>query len=856
MFRLAMAVVTPVSVTIISCSPVNPPPPPGGGSGPQFVINSPLDGAQVSGPVFFSVQPLDPDEVRSVEFEAGGTTLEVDAPGETMFKVFVVPDEFADGQLELTAAVTGTNGRSREQSIMVVNVSNPPSSTTVGADGAVLGTQEENGSVSTLVIPPGVGEGANVSFEARSEAEVLAATGVDYEALGVTFLGAQEIGSDLPLDGPLGVSSGGFGPMVQPGQAVVNYMIVPDADSDGVDELVVVNTASVAPNGDVISDPVPQVQLGDAVTVTSTRGSEFTTLQSGISGPPGTILEFEVVGFNRGSSLGNVAVFRSLVDGSEAILLGRVSAKNNGSNGSLSQQFLTAIPLLPEGPASMTLRSQSTGFETAAVTVTITSPVTSGDPAAVVVDGFFERTIAFAEGLSTPSPEGAEAIAEQVRLMKVMRGAIQDLAGEPEVEEGLETLAIMILGSGLFEPLNLESLDRIRLASVHPAQETCLTEDQKRQLKKEIAYQALLAGILCGLGSFVSGPVATALALACGAAVTAIAIEQVDRIDRIPTCEEPQPVPDPPPPGSGCQPPGAMPTNSGSGLRSSISIRPQQVPPPPFTGMGAAAPPGGPGCGNAPAPTASGNSLGLHAAGILDPTPGRVVVKVFFQGQQGSFSGATDTSGYFFIPFIPEGAAFEAIAFDTASGATRTFEGVGPKRGESVFMFFDFLTDTATPGPTTVRWDGDGDGTSWSDPLNWDADTLPGPTDQVIIDVPEDITVTFDVPGETVVSSLLSSEALELVNGELEIVLDSKVANLVIRGGALDGTGDLTVTDTLTFVTGSLVGSGEVFILVGATMEVTRPFSPFPILAPTFHRNLTNDGTVIFEGHSLFGNPH
>ena len=167
--RVLLAVITTVSITIVSCTRqggTTPPPPPSGG-GPQFVINSPQDGAQVSGPVFFSVQPLNPGEVSSVEFEASGTTLVVDAPGETMFKVFLIPAEFSDGSLELTATVTGNDGKSREQMIMVVNVSNPPENVVVGADGAVLGSTEESGAVSTLTIPPGVGEGADVTFETR-----------------------------------------------------------------------------------------------------------------------------------------------------------------------------------------------------------------------------------------------------------------------------------------------------------------------------------------------------------------------------------------------------------------------------------------------------------------------------------------------------------------------------------------------------------------------------------------------------------------------------------------------------------------------------------------------------------------
>lgn len=34
-------------------------------------------------------------------------------------------------------------------------------------------------------------------------------------------------------------------------------------------------------------------------------------------------------------------------------------------------------------------------------------------------------------------------------------------------------------------------------------------------------------------------------------------------------------------------------------------------------------------------------------------------------------------------------------------------------------------------------WDAGGDGESWNDPLNWDNDLIPGPTDDVLINVPE-----------------------------------------------------------------------------------------------------------------------
>jgi hypothetical protein len=303
-------------LSLMSCTPVSPTPTPQPENGPAFVINSPSEGAAVSGATFFSVQPFDAEEVQSVSFTANGTALSVDAPGEDTFKVFLIPRDFPDGELTLNAVVTGKDGATSEKSVKVNVIGNPPSSATVTADGALLGTTEEGGAVSTLTIPGSVAEGAAVTFEARTKAEVKAETGVDYDALGVTFLGAQEISSSQALNTPVGVSSGGFGPMVQPSQAVVNYAITPDGDGDGIGELMVINTASVAPNGDVISDPVPQVQLG-ATTVTNSTGTRtLRSLQTGtISGPPGSRIELEVAGFNTSSVYGNLAIFEA-ADGS------------------------------------------------------------------------------------------------------------------------------------------------------------------------------------------------------------------------------------------------------------------------------------------------------------------------------------------------------------------------------------------------------------------------------------------------------------------------------------------------------------------------------------------------------------
>ena len=37
------------------------------------------------------------------------------------------------------------------------------------------------------------------------------------------------------------------------------------------------------------------------------------------------------------------------------------------------------------------------------------------------------------------------------------------------------------------------------------------------------------------------------------------------------------------------------------------------------------------------------------------------------------------------------------------------------------------------PASAQITWDGGGDGTTWSSAANWSTDTVPGPTDDVVI---------------------------------------------------------------------------------------------------------------------------
>ncbi len=91
---------------------------------------------------------------------------------------------------------------------------------------------------------------------------------------------------------------------------------------------------------------------------------------------------------------------------------------------------------------------------------------------------------------------------------------------------------------------------------------------------------------------------------------------------------------------------------------------------------------------------------------------------------------------------------------------------------------------------TAVQWDGGGDGSSWSDPANWENNQLPAPDADIIIDLPDsDPTIRFtSAAGNQSVHNILSNESFELSGGELSVSGSLKVnAPFVINGGTLKG---------------------------------------------------------------------
>jgi len=631
---------------VIQAGEAEPPAP------PAFEIISPANGGTISGMMYFAVQPTDAATVSSVTFKAGSTNLGTDSDASDGFKVFLNASDLPAGTLELSAIGTGESGETTK-SITVNVVPNPPSSATVGSEGGVLAS--EIGSIITLP-PDSVPDGTNISVTEMTQEEITTENGFDWDAMGVTFLGAQKIQSNANISKPLGVASAGFGNRVQPGQAVVNYRIAPDADGDGVDELIVVNTASVAPNGDVISDPVPQVQVGSATVTSGSRRVTTRDLNGGLTGTIGNLLKIEANGFNPASLYGNVAVWTSLVDGETFEVSGIVWPDPADSS---QQIFSTVIPPLSVGQATLMLRNESTGSTVGPFNVTIETGESLSGSAEEIIDRFLTDTINYFNGLPA-SPEEAKAISTAVMELTQTQNSFQELIKNgptPQEQQGLNDLALLIQNSSVYTVEGSRSL----VPSGY---------DADARFSDVLGFLGGVAGYIGGIAGAIAATTALgAVAAGLGIVVGALAIPFFAcKLIRGGSCFG-----DPPsdPSSQACSP---SQSSGGSGT----------------TGMGAAPPPGGNGCGNA-----RGGSNSLRGG---NTTAGRYLVKLFSGGSSIPFTGVSDAGGYFFIPLIPEAEPFTAIAFDTTTGETRTFEGTGPAIGDSVFMFFDFLSEAEPVG--------------------------------------------------------------------------------------------------------------------------------------------------------------
>jgi hypothetical protein len=136
-------------------------------------------------------------------------------------------------------------------------------------------------------------------------------------------------------------------------------------------------------------------------------------------------------------------------------------------------------------------------------------------------------------------------------------------------------------------------------------------------------------------------------------------------------------------------------------------------------------------------------------------------------------------------------------------------------------IFFDISNVNFTINQQAVAngvWDGGGDGVNWTDANNWSNNVLPGPAEDVIINVGPNPSIILN--GTQSVRSVTSSENLT-INGDLAVAQPSTFNAPVTLAGALFGGGDMTFNSTLTWTGGSMSGPGGTIISATGTMNVT-----------------------------------
>src|SRR5262249_33316180 len=129
-----------------------------------------------------------------------------------------------------------------------------------------------------------------------------------------------------------------------------------------------------------------------------------------------------------------------------------------------------------------------------------------------------------------------------------------------------------------------------------------------------------------------------------------------------------------------------------------------------------------------------------------------------------------------------------------------------------------------------ASWDGGGDGTLWSDRLNWSGDQLPGAADDVEINIAGNPNIVL-ASGSQSIHSLHSAEAI------------------VLSGGSLQVSGTVEVDNTFTFSGGTLRNAT---VLPGASGQGINVATFGTLDGVTLNANLTlTDATQRNVGLSI-----
>ncbi|MCC7077569.1 MAG: IPT/TIG domain-containing protein, partial [Acidimicrobiia bacterium] len=138
-----------------------------------------------------------------------------------------------------------------------------------------------------------------------------------------------------------------------------------------------------------------------------------------------------------------------------------------------------------------------------------------------------------------------------------------------------------------------------------------------------------------------------------------------------------------------------------------------------------------------------------------------------------------------------------------------------------------FRYDEFALADCTITWTGAAGTTSWGTPENWTGSRVPESTDHVCIpsNAPGISLPVTHSTGTTAVLSMQAEAPVRLSGGTLTLTdgtHDSFTANLRLEGnGILDGSGDVTVTSSLDWERGYVLGSGTMTVAAGATATIS-----------------------------------
>jgi hypothetical protein len=771
--------------------------------GPSFVINSPLEGSTIAGTVWFSAQPASRRPITKVEFSAGGEPVAIDEDGSDGFRVFLEAKDFPEGELALRAVVEGEDGLRSVQTLTVNNVPNPPSSATVGEDGAVLGTTD--GSV--VIIPAGVAVGDELSVEALSQAEYESRTGVDLAALGIAYLGGQAVTGSRALNGPVSNLGAGFAQDTSEDQAIRQFTVYPDLDGDGAPELVVTNDASITPGGDILSDPLPISVIGEVASTTTTKSNKQKVLQGTVQVRQGEALTVDVYGFNPFGIVDPVATW------STSVAINTTPAMLSNNLDAAGQLFSAVCPPdQPPGFGTVTF-SQETGSRVRSVRaeIEVLAATPPGGATGESTEQFIEEVVNSLENMPVPEPseEVAESTVEELQKLKDGTG---DKLREAQVE-----IEIIVENPTPEQEQALDESDLIFDSAPDPpdwdkSDDKRITKEEYDVLNEIIISEREAADRLRVLGDDV-----LAEQFESAADELEVFVEQIENQKLLDEDQDEDPDNDlnhdppqkpdvPPAPEDDSPDPGEQITNL-----------------PALCGQ---PPPGGEGSASALVTEDSGaKGIGPKQLDGASSLLGRIVVRVDHEGSDNPIRTISDTNGYLYIPFFEEGKRFVATAFDRATGQTRTFEGVGPAYRDWTHLFFNFRTEDTVeictpPEGYNKTWRGFVSN-QWFEPLNWEPEGVPVSTDNAYI-CPDAIGQPNQTQDAITVNDLLVPEGARFTNssplvrvrvlGDLDATggIDGS-GPIILLGGSIKGTvhrvevwepsslsGDTTITDRIT----------------------------------------------------------